>query len=192
MAGGANRAAARSVNTNVRLQQKLMDLADKYINENGYQLSDDSTALQSGLNTNLLGAITGGGNIDAYSPVWQAGKLQAERGYGQAMDDLIASGASGGALTSGIAELGSNRADALTNLKGTIWQDMYGKAYDLNQTNMSYKTALLNAILGNSGGGMAVPQQTQSSSAGLGALGQGLGGLFSGLLGSGGIMGLFK
>lgn len=191
MAGGANRAAARSVNTQVRLIEKLMGLANQYAGEEEYGLSPDATTLQNTLNTNLLGAVTGGGDMGAYSPVWQAGKQQAETGYGQAMDDLIASGASGGALTSGIAELGSNRADILTNLKGTIYQDMLEKAYGQNQTNMSYRTSLLNAILGNGSSGMTIPQ-TASNAAGMGALGQGLGGLFSGLLGSGGIKGLFK
>lgn len=77
------------------------------------------------------------GNLDVTgTPQFAAMKSAADAQFGRARDNIIANAAPGGALTSALADLETNRALGLTQGAGTIAENEMARAFGLgtNQT----------------------------------------------------------
>jgi len=114
------------------------------------------------------------------SPMWDPTKMQAERSFDVAMDNILSQLAVGGGMNEAITDLNIGKASTLTSLAGQIAQDEYNKIYGLAagapQTTLGGLGGASSAMASLAG------QQAQASSmesagkaGGLGSLGSGLG-----------------
>jgi hypothetical protein len=87
-----------------------------------------TAGLRSGVTNQLQKFISGNFDVTG-TPVYAAGKGQAEDQYGIARQNLLSSMSSGGALNQSMGDLEGSRARTLADLASQIATDMYSKAY---------------------------------------------------------------
>lgn len=112
------------------------------------------------------------------SPMYGALKHAADAQYRLAKNNLIATAPPGGALTSGLANLGASRASAMTTAIGGLAQDELSRAYGLATGGAQTGASGLSSAAGIQAQIAAANAQRQGMAkqglgAGLGALGGG-------------------
>lgn len=92
------------------------------------QLWTETSGVRAPLIEQMTSAVSG--DFDpGTSPIFAPQKRAIESQYGVAKDNLLASMPAGGAMTSAMADLESNRANSLADMMGSIYQDQLNKAY---------------------------------------------------------------
>ena len=149
--------------------------SDKWAKKS-YKLAKDqlkrARPIQDLVYEQLRGTMSGGFSPDN-SPLFQAGKLNIERNYQNAMDNLFTMMPAGGVMYSTMGDLEAQRARNLSDLMANLQMDEWNKAYGV-ATGAPQQSLAQMANLGM--GGMAADAtrsagQNQAVAGGASALG---------------------